>query len=480
MKVIDKIYINGQFVTPHGKEVMDLISPVTREVVGRVTLGDKTDAQHAVMAAKKAFEQFSQSTVEERIAILERLHVSMKNRYSDLVEAMVEEYGAPMSLAHQFVSIAMNDFLGMIRILQNFEFVQQVDSARIRFEPIGVVAAITPWNADYINIAGKICPAIAAGCTIVIKPSEMSAIQTQIMTECIDAAGVPAGVINIVNGTGEVVGNELSTHPDVAKIAFTGSTRTGKLLRHNAVDTMKRITLELGGKSPNIILDDADFTKAIPLALAACFINSGQACLAGTRLLVPEHRLEEVKELVKQSIGTFKPGNPKDADTLIGPMVNESQYNKIQHYIQTGITEGAEVIAGGLGHPEGLESGYFVKPTVFAHVTNSMTIAREEIFGPVLSIITYKTEEEAVNIANDTTYGLQAYVSTPDLEKANRIAAQLQAGTVFINGLYEQGNAPFGGFKQSGLGREFGSFGLKEYLEPKTVMGYDNPEIKLW
>lgn len=308
----------------------------------------------------------------------------------------------------------------------------------------------------------------------------MSAIQTQIMTECIDAASVPAGVINIVNGTGEVVGNELSTHPDVAKIAFTGSTRTGKLLRHNAVDTMKRITLELGGKSPNIILDDADFTKAIPLALAACFINSGQACLAGTRLLVPEHRLGEVKELVKQSIGTFKPGNPKDADTMIGPMVNESQYNKIQHYIQTGITEGAEVIAGGLGHPEGLESGYFVKPTVFAHVTNDMTIAREEIFGPVLSIITYKTEEEAVNIANDTTYGLQAYVSTPDLEKANRIAAQLQAGTVFINGLYEQGNAPFGGFKQSGLGREFGSFGLKEYLEPKTVMGYDNIEIRLW
>jgi len=242
---------------------------------------------------------------------------------------------------------------------------------------------------------------------------------------------------------------------------------------------MKRITLELGGKSPNIIFDDADFNKAIPLALMACFINSGQACLAGTRLLVPEHRLDEVKQLIKASIGMFKSGNPNEADTLIGPMVNETQYNRVQRYIQSGIDEGAEVVAGGLGHPEGHTNGYYVQPTVFAHVNLDMTIAREEIFGPVLSIITYKTEEEAVRIANDTIYGLQAYISTPDLAKANRVAAQLQAGTIYINGLHDQGNAPFGGFKQSGIGREFGTFGLREYLEPKTVMGYDSPEINI-
>lgn len=478
MKAINKIYINGQFITPHGTEVMDLISPSTKEVIGKVTLGDEVDAQRAIAAAKKAFETFSQSSVEERIDILERLHVAMKKRYDELVAAVVKEYGAPITIARQLTDIAINDFPGMIKILRNFEFTQQVDSAKVRFEPLGVVAAITPWNADYINIAGKISPAIAAGCTIVIKPSELSAIQTQIMAECIHDAGLPAGLVNIVNGTGEVVGHELTTHPDVAKIAFTGSTRTGKLLRHNAVETMKRITLELGGKSPNIIFDDADFSKAIPLALAACFFNSGQACLAGTRLLVPEHRLEEVKQIIKASIGIFKSGDPNKPDTLVGPMVNETQYNKVQQYIQSGIDEGAELIAGGPGHPEGSENGYFVKPTVFINVTNDMTIAREEIFGPVLSVITYKTEEEAISIANDTIYGLQAYISTPDLKKAERVTAKLQAGTVFVNGLYNPGNAPFGGFKQSGIGREFGTFGLKEYLEPKTVMGYDNAEIK--
>ncbi len=479
MKTIDKIYINGQFVTPHGAEVMNLISPSTKETIGTVTLGDKSDVQNAIAAAKKAFGTFSRSTVEERIGILERLHISVRKRYDELVAAMVEEYGAPIAIARQLTEIATNDFPNMVKILRSFDFVQQVDKAKVHFEPLGVVAAITPWNANYINIAGKISPAIAAGCTIVIKPSELSAIQTQIMAECIHEANVPAGVVNIVNGTGEVVGHELSIHPDVAKIAFTGSTRTGKQLRHNAVDTMKRITLELGGKSPNIIFDDADFNKAIPLALMACFINSGQACLAGTRLLVPEHRLDEVKQLIKASIGMFKSGNPNEADTLIGPMVNETQYNRVQRYIQSGIDEGAEVVAGGLGHPEGHTNGYYVQPTVFAHVNPDMTITREEIFGPVLSIITYKTEEEAVRIANDTIYGLQAYISTPDLAKANRVAAQLQAGTIYINGLHDQGNAPFGGFKQSGIGREFGTFGLREYLEPKTVMGYDSPEINI-
>jgi len=479
MKTIDKIYINGQFVTPHGNEVMDLINPSNKEIIGKVVLGNKTDVNLAVAAAKKAFETFSHSSIEERIGILERLHLAMKERYHELVDTMIEEYGAPVSIARQLTDIAINDFSNMTGILRNFDFIQYIDNAKVRFEPVGVVAAITPWNADYTNMAGKIGPAIAAGCTIVIKPSEMSAMQTQLITECIHVAQVPAGVINIVNGRGDIVGNELSKHPDIAKIAFTGSTHTGKLLRHNAVDTMKRITLELGGKSPNIILDDADFSKAIPLALMACFINSGQACLAGTRLLVPENRLEEVKQYIKASIGMFKSGDPHEPDTLIGPMVSEKQYNTVQRYIQSGIDEGAEIVTGGLGHPEGCETGYFVKPTVFAQVTPDMTIAREEIFGPVLSVITYKTEEEAIKIANDTIYGLQAYISTPDLEKANQIAARIQAGTIFVNGLYNQGNAPFGGFKQSGIGREFGALGLKEYLEPKTVLGYENAEINL-
>lgn len=478
MKTIDKIYINGQFVTPHGTQVMNLISPATREIIGTVRLGDATDVKKAVAAAKKTFKTFSQSTIQERKDMLQRLHDSMKTRLDELIDAMVQEYGAPLIIARQFTNIALNDFLSMKDILDDFDFVQQVGKVRVRFEPVGVVGAITPWNADYINIAGKIAPAIAAGCTIVIKPSELSAIQTQLMTECIHAANLPDGVVNILNGSGEIVGAELTTHPYIAKIAFTGSTHTGKIIRRNAVDSMKRVTLEMGGKSPNIIFDDADFSKAVPLALMACFINSGQACLAGTRLIVPEHRLE-VKQLVKNSIGMFKVGNPANADTLIGPMVNEKQYNTIQHYIQSGIDEGAEIVAGGLGHPEGLESGYFVKPTVFANVTSEMTIAQQEIFGPVLSILTFKTEEEAVEIANNTIYGLQAYISTPDLEKANRVASQIEAGTVMINGLYDQGNAPFGGFKQSGIGREFGTFGLKEYLEPKSVMGYDVREINI-
>ncbi len=353
MKIIDKIYINGQFIKPQGTEVIDIINPSTREVIGKVTLGDVEDARKAIAAAKDAFETFSQTSIQERLDILKRLHNSMLDRYDDLVQAKMEEYGAPLVIARQLTDIAIRDFESMKGVLDTFQFERQVSGAKVRLEPLGVVGAITPWNADYINIAGKIIPAIAAGCTIVIKPSEMSASQTQVMLECIHAAKVPTGVINIVNGRGDTVGNELTVHPDVAKIAFTGSTRTGKQIRRNAVNTMKRVTLEMGGKSPNIILDDADFSKAIPLALMAAYINSGQACLAGTRLLVPEHRLDEVKQLIKASIGFFKLGYPEDAGVMIGPMVSEKQYNTVQYYIQKGIEEGAELIAGGLGHHEG-------------------------------------------------------------------------------------------------------------------------------
>jgi aldehyde dehydrogenase (NAD+) len=337
--------------------------------------------------------------------------------------------------------------------------------------PLGVSAILTAWNSNAGSICIKLAPAIAAGCTVVIKASEMSAIQTQILTECFHDAGLPAGIINVVNGRGAIVGGELARNPDVAKIAFTGSTQIGKEIARAALDTMKRITLELSGKSPNIILDDADLTKAIPMAVTACFMNNGQACIAASRLIVPAHRLPEVKALVKSAVEKLKVGNPRDPQTAIGPLVSRKQYDRVSQYIKIGLDEGAELIVGGEGKPEGIEEeGFFVKPTVFAGVTNDMRIAREEIFGPVLSIISYKTEEEAVQIANDTVYGLQAYVSSANLDRAKRVASQIDAGRVLINTLNHDPLAPFGGFKQSGIGREGGIFGLEEFCEPKAIL----------
>jgi len=342
--------------------------------------------------------------------------------------------------------------------------------SEVQMTPIGVVGIIIPWNSSNGFICGKLSTAIAAGCATVIKPSEMSAQQTQLITECLHEAGLPKGVFNIVNGLGEIVGAEISRNPDVAKISFTGSTIVGKIIAREAVNTMKRVTLELGGKSPNIILDDADFSKAIPLAMAAAYMNSGQACIAGTRLLVPENKLEEVKALIKNHVVNIVAGDPKNSNTTVGPMVSNKQYERVQSYIQIGIDEGAEILIGGLGKPEGLEKGNFVKPTVFVNVKNSMRIAQEEIFGPVLSIITYTTEEEAIKIANDTTYGLQAYVSSSNEDRAYKVASQINAGRVQINGIKHDPMAPFGGFKQSGIGREFGTIGLEAYLEPKALI----------
>jgi aldehyde dehydrogenase (NAD+) len=332
------------------------------------------------------------------------------------------------------------------------------------------VGIFTPWNSSAGSIAIKVAPAIAAGCTVVIKPSEMSAMQTQVLMESFHEAGLPAGVINFVTGLGEIVGSELTSSPDVAKIAFTGSTPIGKLVAKNSLDTMKRFTLELGGKSPNIILDDADFSKAIPMAVSACYLNNGQACIAASRLFVPEGRLDEVKGLVKATVEGIKVGDPTDSAVTMGPVASQKQYQRIQGYIRSGIDEGAELVVGGEGHPDGLEKGNFVKPTVFANVKHQMRIAREEIFGPVLSILTYKTEAEAVQMANDSDYGLMAYVSSSDVQRANRVARQLQAGRVLINTLSHDPLTPFGGFKQSGIGREGGIFGLKEFLEPKAII----------
>ncbi|MEZ0006636.1 aldehyde dehydrogenase (NAD+) [Flavobacterium sp. 28YEA47A] len=471
MKTIDKIYINGEFVKPKGNQVFDLISPSTNQLIGQVTLGNKQDVQDAIAAAKEAFKTFSQTTKAERIDYLKRLHEVVSKRKDELIDVMVEEYGGTYQFSKMSMEFTLSSFTSAIATLEKFDFTKKMGFSEVQLVPLGVVGIIIPWNASNGFIAGKLATAVAAGCTVVIKPSEMSALQTQIMTECLDEAGLPAGVFNIVNGLGDVVGAEISSHPDIAKISFTGSSNVGKIIAREAAATLKRYTLELGGKSPNILLEDADFTKAIPTAIAAAFMNSGQACVAGTRLLIPESRLEEAKELIQTILPLFPVGNPKEETTAVGPMVSKKQYERVQNYIQLGIDEGATLLAGGLGHPEGLENGNFVKPTVFYNVDNKMRIAQEEIFGPVLSIITYKDEAEAVEIANDTVYGLQAYVSSADNERARRVASQINAGRVLVNGLNHDPEAPFGGFKQSGIGREFGIYGLEAYLEPKALIG---------
>lgn len=470
MKTIDKIYINGAFVSPRGNESFELISPTTNKKLGEVILGNKEDAIDAIAAAKKAFKTFSKTTIEERIEYLQKLKTSIENRKQDFVNVMVEEYGGTFQFASVSFDYMIGSFNSAITLLNTYSFKKIMGESEVQMEPIGVVGIIIPWNSSNGFICGKLATAIAAGCTVVIKPSEMSAQQTQLILECFHEAGLPKGVYNVVNGLGEVVGAEISRNPDISKISFTGSTMVGKMIAKEAVDTMKRVTLELGGKSPNIILDDADLSKAIPMAIAAAFMNSGQACIAGTRLLVPENKLEEVKTLVSDIVSKTIVGDPKNQTTAVGPMVSKKQYERVQNYIQTGINEGAEILIGGLGKPEGLEDGNFVKPTVFVNVNNQMRIAREEIFGPVLSIITYKTEEEAVEIANDTTYGLQAYVSSANEDRAYKVASQLQAGRVQINKIGHDPMAPFGGFKQSGIGREFGTIGLEAYLEPRTLI----------
>jgi aldehyde dehydrogenase (NAD+) len=469
--VIDQIYINGKFVTPHGTATLQLIAPATEQPSTVVRLADADDARAAIAAAKAAYATYRWSTLAERAAILQRLHDAVLARKDDMIDAMIAEYGGPRALVTASVARAAAAFTHAKQIMQEFAWERTAGSAKVAMEPLGVVGIITPWNASSSFVTGKLAMALAAGSTAVIKPSELSARQTQILTEAMHAAEVPAGLFNIVTGLGEVVGGEFVRSPDIAKISFTGSTAVGKSIARGAAETLKRVTLELGGKSPNILLDDADLATAIPRALTAAFMNNGQACIAGTRLLVPRARLAEVKQQLATAVAAVRVGDPAHADTQIGPLVTRTQFERVQRYIELGIAEGAELLAGGPGHPAGLERGYFVKPTVFVGVTNDMRIAREEIFGPVLSVIAYDSDDDAVRIANDTDYGLQAYVSGgADTARANRVAERIVAGRVFVNGLYDEPLAPFGGFKQSGLSRELGTFGLEAYVEPKAVM----------
>jgi aldehyde dehydrogenase (NAD+) len=470
MKTIDEIYINGQFVKPHGNEVIDLLNPTNNQLIGKVLLGNEADVRIAIKSAKAAFKEFSQSSKEERINYLQKLHDAILERVEDLKEATVEEYGAPTQRAIWSNRIAAESFLHFKKVLVDYDFEKQAGNSKVIMEPLGVVAIFTAWNSNSGSICVKLAAAIAAGCTAVIKPSEFSAIQTQILAECFHKAGLPPGIINIVNGRGDVIGPELSRDTDIAKIAFTGSTVVGKMIARDAIDTMKRVTLELSGKSPNIILDDANLDAAVPLAINAAFQNNGQACIAGSRLIVPEHLLDEICKRVKDVVDNTKVGDPRNETTIIGPLASVKQYERVQAYIKSGTAAGAKLIVGGEGKPKGLEAGNFVKPTVFANVSPDMQISREEIFGPVLSILSYKTEEEAIELANDTIYGLLAYVSSSNVERAKRIASKIEAGRVLINVLSHDPLAPFGGFKQSGVGREGGVFGLEEYLEPKAII----------
>lgn len=473
MKSIDTIYINGQFVTPHGTERFTLVDPVTEQEAAQVTLADEVDAENAIAAATAAYRELAGSSREKRMRWLARLHEVVADAEEELIATMIEEYGGPHATSIATSKRAAASFDQARTLLADYQFERQVASARVRMEPLGVVGLITPWNANYGMICSKLAMAIAAGSTAVIKPSELSARQTELLTRVLHRAEMPAGLFNILTGRGDVVGAAFVRHPGIAKISFTGSTAVGKSIVRGSADTLKRVTLELGGKSPTLLLDDADFDKAMPFIAAAATMNSGQACLAGTRLLVPRTRLQEAEQGIVAAFQALRVGDPRDPATRIGPMVSATQYQRVQAYIRKGIEEGATLLLGGAGLPEDLERGYFVRPTVFSNVRNDMTIAKEEIFGPVLSVIAYDDEEDAIATANDTIYGLHAYVFSGDVARANRVARRIEAGRVFINGLYDEPMAPFGGFKQSGLGREFGVFGLEEYLEPKTLLGYE-------
>ncbi len=470
MHMIDKIYIDGGFVTPQGEDVAPLFNPATEAQIGAVRLGDARDVEAAVAAAKRAFAAMSHSSTADRIAMLKQLSASVSARADELVATMIEEYGAPAAFTGFAVPHAASVFLDMAHVLENYAFRRTIGHAEVEMRPSGVATAITPWNSNYGFICSKLATAIAAGTSIVIKPSEMSALQTQLLAECLDAADLPPGVVNIVNGTGAVAGAALSAHPDIAKISFTGSTATGRAIMAAGAQGIKRVTLELGGKSPTIILDDADLDAAIPRALMMGLGNSGQACIDGTRILAPESRLDDILLRLKAAAEAFEVGPGIDPANDIGPMVSEKQWERVQSYIRLGQQEGATLLTGGEGRPAHLDCGWFVRPTIFAGVTNRMRIAREEIFGPVLCVIPYRDEAEAIAIANDTDYGLAAYILSSDEERAKRVARQIDAGRVMINAAPHEPLAPFGGFKQSGIGREFGAFGLEAFLEPRAII----------
>ena len=474
MENAQKFYINGEWVEPSTSNRLDVINPATEQVIGTIALGAQADVDAAVAAAKAAFVTFSQTTREERLELLGRVLEAYKARMPDIAAAVSSEMGAPTALANRAQAPSgIGHFMATAKALENFDFAEDLGTSRIEYEPIGVCAFITPWNWPLNQIAAKVAPALAAGCTMVLKPSEVAPLNAILFAEVMDAAGVPAGVFNLVNGDGPTVGAALSSHADVDMVSFTGSTRAGIEVARNAAPTVKRVAQELGGESANILLDDVDFATVVARDVSRMCVNSGQSCNAGTRMLVPASRMDEAASIAASAAERIVAGDPTAEGTVIGPVVSEAQYNKIQRLIQAGIDEGATLVAGGTGRPDGIDVGYFVRPTVFANVTNDMTIAREEIFGPVLSIIGYEDEDDAVRIANDTVYGLAGYVSSNDIDRARSVARRLRTGNVHLNGAGTDSNALFGGYKQSGNGREFGKHGLMEFLESKAILGYN-------
>jgi aldehyde dehydrogenase (NAD+) len=468
----DKFYIDGAWVAPVAAKSIAVINPATEETIGQVAIGASADVDRAVKAARAAFVTYSQTTVEERLALLQRICDVYKRRFNEMGEAISTEMGAPLSFATKFQAGAgFGHFRTAIDVLKAYPHEEQMGSAMVIREPVGVCAMITPWNWPANQIACKVAPALAAGCTMILKPSEIAPYSALLLAEILHEAGVPKGVFNLINGDGPGVGTALSQHPGIDMISFTGSTRAGIQVAINAAPTVKRIGQELGGKSANIILDDADFEKAVKAGVLSCMGNSGQSCNAPTRMLVPASRMADVKVIAAAAAAKIKVGDPRSADTTMGPVVSAAQFAKIQGLIDGAVKEGATVVAGGPGRPEGLARGYYVRPTVFADVVPSMTIAREEVFGPVLAILGYTDEADAIRIANDSDLGLAAYVQSGDTERAKRVARQLRAGMVHINGAPSDPKAPFGGYKQSGNGREWGRFGLEEYLEVKAIFG---------
>jgi aldehyde dehydrogenase (NAD+) len=468
-----QFYIGGKWVDPVTPKTLDVINPATEAVIGRISMGSAADVDKAVAAARAAFETFARTKKEERLALLQDISAQYQKRYADIAQVISEEMGAPIWLSRAAQAATGMGHLGKtIEILKDYEFEEKQGTTLIAREPVGVCGFITPWNWPVNQIMCKVAPALAAGCTIVLKPTEVAPLNAIILAEIFHEAGLPPGVFNLVNGDGPTVGAAISSHPGIDMVSFTGSTRAGIEVAKNAAATVKRVTQELGGKSANILLDDVDIAATVAAGVKQCFMNSGQSCNAPTRMLVPAARMAEAKEAAKKAAAEVAVGDPMKDGINIGPVVSKVQFDKIQGLIQKGVDEGATLVAGGPGLPDGLAKGYFVKPTVFADVKNDMTIAREEIFGPVLSILPYKDEEEAIKIANDTVYGLSGYVQSGSIDRARRVASRLRTGNVHVNGAPPDFSAPFGGYKQSGNGREWGKFGFEEFLEVKAIIGY--------
>ncbi len=472
MQSYKQFYINGQWMDAAGQQMLDVINPATEQPVARIALGDASDVDRAVAAARQAFPGFAETTRDQRIELLENIIEVHLRRMEDMARAISTEMGAPISLALEAQAPSgVQHLQAALAALRDFEFEETLGTAIVFKEPIGVCGLITPWNWPANQISCKVSPALASGCTMVLKPSEIAPLSAIVWAEILDEAGVPPGVFNLVNGDGAGVGMALSSHPDVDMMSFTGSTRAGISVAKCAADTVKRVSQELGGKSANIILPSASLEQAVSAGIMQCMQNSGQSCNAPTRMLVPSTMMGQVIEIARAVAAGISVGDPADPEVFMGPVVSEAQYNKIQALIQSGIDEGATLVCGGVGKPQGMEQGYFVKPTIFADVDHRMTISREEIFGPVLSILGYETEADAIAMANDSVYGLSGYVQG-ELEAARRVAHRLRAGMVHINGAGLESAAPFGGYKQSGNGREWGVYGLEEFLESKAVTGY--------